>query len=63
MNQFNIHTKQEEVVSGWLPKGRKLKIGITSGASCPDTTVDEVVLTIQDLVGKEIEVSQAIAEL
>ncbi len=63
INQFNIHTKKEEVVSNWIPTNRKLKIGITSGASCPDSTVDEVILAIQDLIGSEKDITVALSEI
>jgi 4-hydroxy-3-methylbut-2-enyl diphosphate reductase len=34
---------------GWLPTEKKgLKIALTSGASCPDVLVDEVLLKILD---------------
>ena len=63
IKQFNIHTKVEEVLGNWIPKKEKLKIGITSGASCPDSTVDEVILALQDLLGSEKDIAVALAEI
>jgi len=63
MKHFNIHTKVEEVVENWIPKKEKLRIGITSGASCPDSTVDEIILALQDLLGSEKDIAIALAEL
>lgn len=39
---FNIHTKQEQTTRNYLPATSKVNIVITSGASCPDAVVDEV---------------------
>ena len=50
---FNFHNKQEYVTKGFLPAKRPLKIMISSGASCPDSLVEEVmdklaeILTVQ----------------
>ena len=38
--------KRSVGTKGWLPKHRPLKVAITSGASCPDMLVDEVMLHI-----------------
>lgn len=40
---YNFHTKQEQLTTDWLQKKRPLKILITSGASCPDALVEEVI--------------------
>lgn len=48
INSFNIHSNQMENISNWLMKEKSiLNIAITSGASCPDATVDQV---IQDVL-------------
>lgn len=50
---FNFHNKQEYVTKDFLPAKRPLKIMISSGASCPDSLVEEVmdklaeILTVQ----------------
>lgn len=43
---FNIHTNNRIKTVGWLPAKEKIKIILTSGASCPDTLIDEVLKKI-----------------
>ncbi|MEP6737082.1 MAG: 4-hydroxy-3-methylbut-2-enyl diphosphate reductase [Chryseolinea sp.] len=43
---FNYHDKIRGRTEGYLPEKDKLKIILTSGASCPDTLVDNVMLRI-----------------
>ncbi len=44
IEHFNIHTKKEEISSFKEPLGgKKMKIIITSGASCPDSIMEEVI--------------------
>jgi len=50
INHFNQWEKEMRTTENWLPEGEKpLKIALTSGASCPDVLVDEVLLKILDL--------------
>ena len=48
IHHFDQWKKQVLVTADWLPLqlGRPLKIAITSGASCPDALVDEVILKV-----------------
>jgi len=46
IHHFNIHTKQRQATSAFLPQKDKVRIVVTSGASCPDTLVDRVMLKI-----------------
>jgi len=43
---FNIHTAQEELTKHYLPNTKPLRILITSGASCPDALVEDVIRKI-----------------
>ncbi len=46
IRHFDLHTAKPITTSPWLPRrpgGDKLEIAITSGASCPDRTVEEVI--------------------
>lgn len=47
IKHFNQWDKEIKETSDWLPKDdRPINIAITSGASCPDVLVDEVILKI-----------------
>lgn len=43
IRHFNLHKKQELVTENYLPQTGEVKILITSGASCPDALVEEVI--------------------
>ena len=40
---YNFHNKEEILSSGYLPDRKPVKILITSGASCPDAVVEEII--------------------
>lgn len=42
INHFNFHDNTHKTTKDYLPKKQPVKIILTSGASCPDTMVDEV---------------------
>ena len=45
----------------WLPKDKSpLKVALTSGASCPDILVDEVMLRVLDFFDDVKEVDEVI---
>lgn len=46
IHHFNIHTKQKTVTRDFLPSQNPVKIILTSGASCPDTLVDRVMIRL-----------------
>ncbi len=47
VNHFDLHAKSVRRSDGWLPElDRPLDIVLTSGASCPDALVDDVIETI-----------------
>jgi len=39
---FDIETKQEKITNEYLPQAKPVTILLTSGASCPDATVESV---------------------
>jgi 4-hydroxy-3-methylbut-2-enyl diphosphate reductase len=43
INSFNIHSKEIEHHSTFLPEKENIRIILTSGASCPDAVVDGVI--------------------
>lgn len=40
---YNFHTKQELLTTDFLPKNKTVKVLLTSGASCPDALVENVI--------------------
>lgn len=47
IHHFNQWKKEVEKTRGWMPKAAEpVTIALTSGASCPDTLVDEVLLKV-----------------
>ena len=48
IHHFNYDKKQKVVTYEFLPEKRPLRIVLTSGASCPDTLVDRVLMKMLD---------------
>jgi 4-hydroxy-3-methylbut-2-enyl diphosphate reductase len=46
IKHFLLDKQKETVTNNYLPSVEKIKIAITSGASCPDATVDKVIQRI-----------------
>jgi 4-hydroxy-3-methylbut-2-en-1-yl diphosphate reductase len=42
ISHFDIHNKREVITQDYLPSSRPARIAVTSGASCPDSIVDDV---------------------
>ena len=58
IQHFDLHSRQVRSTSGWLPSSRSspetpLTVAITSGASCPDQTVDQVITRLLKFLGVE----------
>lgn len=51
LTSFNIHDKKEEEIVSYFPQKEKIRIIITSGASCPDAVVDAVIVKLLELNG------------
>jgi 4-hydroxy-3-methylbut-2-enyl diphosphate reductase len=58
ISHFNFHNKTESVTNNYLPEKRPLKILITSGASCPDSVVENVIKKISGYFISEDEFEQ-----
>ena len=46
IHHFNYHSKERVTTHSFLPEKNPVKIVLTSGASCPDTLVDRVMLKV-----------------
>lgn len=46
IHHFNFHVKQKVKTENYIPEKHPVRIVLTSGASCPDTLVDRVLLKV-----------------
>ena len=56
---FDIHSKERTLNQSFLPDKQELRIAITSGSSCPDKLVDEVIhkiIKLKNLNSKSIQI-------
>jgi 4-hydroxy-3-methylbut-2-en-1-yl diphosphate reductase len=60
---YNFHTKQELLTTGFLPSRSPLSILITSGASCPDAVVEQVIRRIASLYNAENRIEELLLNL
>ena len=60
IRHFNQWDKQVKVTENWLPDASPLTVAITSGASCPDALVDEVILELLSFYEDSASVDQAL---
>ncbi len=61
IHHFNYHTKEKVITHAYLPENRPAKIILTSGASCPDTLVDRVMLKLAGFYGEAKTLEEAMA--
>jgi 4-hydroxy-3-methylbut-2-enyl diphosphate reductase len=62
INHYDYPAKTKRNTKHFLPAKDKLKIIITSGASCPDTVVDRVIIKLANLSNAQLQVQNAVAE-
>lgn len=60
IRSFNIHTHEVETIENWL---QGTTIGITSGASCPDSIIDNVISKVLLLTGSNTSIDEVISQL
>jgi 4-hydroxy-3-methylbut-2-en-1-yl diphosphate reductase len=48
IHHYDFHKKEKRVSKNFLPNSHPVRILLTSGASCPDTLVDRIILRILD---------------
>ena len=52
IHHFDYHAKAKKTTNDFLPQAKPVKIVLTSGASCPDTLVDRVMLRLVSFFGE-----------
>lgn len=60
IKHFDFHHKQELVTTGYIPEKETVKILITSGASCPDALVEEVIRKVVSFFEPSIAVEKVV---
>ena len=61
INHFQFENKRRVISRGYLPEKEPLKIALTSGASCPDTLVDKVMLKLVGFFNTTKTIEQVMA--
>ncbi len=51
---YNQHRHQEVETRDWLPQGKKITVGITAGASCPNNLIEDAIKRLFDLRGVSV---------
>jgi 4-hydroxy-3-methylbut-2-enyl diphosphate reductase len=52
IRHYDLHLKKEIVSADWLPTNEKMTIGITAGASCPNSLIEDTIRRLQELRGE-----------
>ena len=63
ISHFDIHSQQQKVAEDFIPAKDKVKIALTSGASCPDAIIDEVLNKLLSIFDHTQSVDNVLAEL
>lgn len=63
IHHFDYPAKEKRIKSSFLPDHRPVKIVLTSGASCPDTLVDRVMLRIVGFFPEARNLEEVIADV
>lgn len=61
IQHFNLHTGKEEITTNFITSKEKPTFILTSGASCPDAMIDEVLLKILDFFPGHTPVEKVLA--
>lgn len=62
ISHFDIQTRKERISENYFPVKKKITIAVTSGASCPDSVVDEVLNKLLSFFNAR-DIEEVIAEL
>jgi 4-hydroxy-3-methylbut-2-en-1-yl diphosphate reductase len=62
IHHFNYPQKRKIITKAFLPEKDKIRIVLTSGASCPDTLVDRVLLKLLEFFEHTTPIEEVLAE-
>jgi len=62
INHFDSHAKTEKTTNNFIPVKRPVRIMLTSGASCPDTTVESILRKLLSYFDQSRKVEEVMAE-
>jgi 4-hydroxy-3-methylbut-2-enyl diphosphate reductase len=62
ISHYNYHKKEKKITKDYLPNRNPIKIVLTSGASCPDTLVDRVMLRLLEFYKQSKSPDQILEE-
>jgi 4-hydroxy-3-methylbut-2-enyl diphosphate reductase len=62
IHHFNYHEKKKVITMNYIPEREVVKIVLTSGASCPDTLVDRVLLKVRSFFDNPKTVENLLAD-
>jgi 4-hydroxy-3-methylbut-2-enyl diphosphate reductase len=60
---YNFHAKEEHIAADYLPTSNPARILITSGASCPDAVVENVIRKLASFYGVEDKLDAVTSQL
>ncbi|MCW3075878.1 MAG: 4-hydroxy-3-methylbut-2-enyl diphosphate reductase [Bacteroidetes bacterium] len=63
IHHFNYHGNEMISTPDFLPKTENLKIVITSGASCPDSLLEKVIMKINGMVGNTKNIDEVLSSI
>jgi 4-hydroxy-3-methylbut-2-en-1-yl diphosphate reductase len=55
IRHYNQHLKQEIETRDWLPTDRRIVVGVTAGASCPNNLIEEAIRRLFELRGVSVQ--------
>ncbi len=63
VQHFNLHSQQAGTSTDYIPENTPLNVAITSGASCPDTLIDRVMMKFLSFFDEVKPVEEVLSEI